>query len=238
MTDVTSGAAFFDRLHRSEAEPWSFSERAAEVLRHDWIASTMVQLDCAPRRTLDVGCSLGQLTGRLAEALPDVYAIDVSVTALNEARRRMPPDAASFAAGCATSLPVASAAFDLIVASDGLYSWNLSAGGRRDALHELHRVLRPGGQILFTEHMRPEHFAELLEEVRQSSLRVLSVTFLYDRPWYQVESWFRAIQRFWIARALRRSLTVARALRQVGRLLGPRASRHICIVATRDQLLH
>ena len=232
--DSTSGAAFFDSMYKDEHEPWSFSGRAAEILRHEWIAETMAQLDPMPRRTLDVGCSLGQLTARLAYALPDVYGVDVSATAVAHASRRVPPRAASFVAGSATELPIASRTVDLAVASDGLYSWNLPPSDRCDALREMHRVLKPGGLVLLTEHTRAERFTELVNEVTASPLRVLSVTYLYDRPWYQFESWLRAVQSNPIARALRRNVSIARALRRVGRMIGPRASRHICILAIRD----
>jgi ubiquinone/menaquinone biosynthesis C-methylase UbiE len=224
---------YFENFHRDVSEPWSFSERAAEILRHDWIAATVLRLDPAPRRTLDIGCSLGQLTARLAKMI-DVYAIDVSPTALMHARQRVSSESVVFLAGTATDIPIASERFDIAVASDGLYSWNLSPEDRTLALRELHRVLRPRGQILLTEHMRPERFAEFIAEVRASPLRVLSVGYLYDRPWYQFESWLRAVQGTFIARALRRNLTIARVLQSIGRHIGPIASRHICVLAMRD----
>ena len=229
-----SGLEYFENLHRDVAEPWSFSERAAEILRHDWIASTMLRLDPAPRRTLDIGCSLGQLTARLAKSMADVYAIDLSTTALKRARRRVSSEHVTFLAGSATDIPIASATFDMAVASDGLYSWNLSSEERNIALRELHRVLMPRGQILLTEYMRPERFTDFIAEVRASPLRVLSLGYLYDRPWYQFESWLRAVQGSSIARALRRNLTIARLLQRVGRRFGPTASRHIWLLAMRD----
>src|SRR4051812_34453167 len=48
----------FDELHRRDREPWSFSARGAEMLRHEWIATVVRSL--APWRVVDVGCSFGE----------------------------------------------------------------------------------------------------------------------------------------------------------------------------------
>lgn len=228
MTAVASQRAF-EELHRSEQEPWMFGARAAEILRHEWIVEAAQRL--TPERTLDVGCTVGQLTHRLAAALPGVSAIDVAPTAVQAARRTA--SNATFTAGSVTSLPIASEAFDLVVAADGIYSWNLEPADRASAVREIRRVLRPGGHAIFTEHTRPARFAEFIAEIEQSSLRIVRVDYLYDRPWYQFESWLRAVQGFSAARLVRRNVPVARALRAVGRVIGPRASRHICVLAER-----
>ena len=221
----------FERLHRDESEPWMFGARAAEILRHEWIVETARQM--TPNRVVDVGCTVGQLTARLVAELPSVVAIDVSPTAVGHAKRRVGPGA-QFLSGSVTALPVGDCRFELAIAADGLYSWNLQVDERRIALAELHRVLVPGGHVILTEHVRPSRFNELVMEVEASALEVVSVSLLYDRPWYQFESWLRAVQRNTLARELRRSLLIARGLRRIGRFIGPSASRHICIIAQRS----
>jgi len=208
-----------------------FAERAAEILRHEWIVDAA--MEAASRATLDVGCTAGQLTERLAEALPNVTAVDVSPTAVAKARQRILSQTSSvaFLAGSVLSLPVGADSFDLIVAADGLYSWDLTAEDRARALAELYRVLQPGGRMIFTEHMRPRRFPDFIREVQQSPFDIQTVGYLYDRPWYQFESWFRAVQGAGAVRWIRRSVPIARFLASVGRLFGPVASRHICIVA-------
>lgn len=220
----------FERLHRSEQEPWMFGARAAEILRHEWIVETAKRL--APATTLDLGCTVGQLTQRLAEALPGVSAIDVAPTAVQTARSRT-SSAATFSAGSATSLPIASECFDLVIAADGIYSWNLAPADRAEAVREIRRIVRPGRHALFTEHTRPHRFGDFVREIETSGLRVIRVDYLYDRPWYQFESWLRAVQGSSFARAVRRNVPIARALRSVGRMIGPNASRHICVLAER-----
>ena len=139
-----------------------------------------------------------------------------------------------FIAGSTVELPFADQAFDIIIASDGLYSWDLSAADRAMALGELRRVLRPNGQIVLTEHMRLHRFDQFIAEIQASEFFVRRIEYLYDRPSYQFESWIRAIQDWRLAKVLRRSVGLARALRAVGRIGGRRASRHMCVVATRS----
>lgn len=235
---MTSQLQHFDTKYRSEEEPWSFSGRAAEVLRHEWLVATARNL--APRRMLDLGCSLGQLTRRLSVIPTELFGMDISPTAVTRARARSEPRPreagapVSFSAGSATSLPIASDSFDLVVASDGLYSWEIDAAERQQALREIHRILRRGGHALLTEHTRPERFSVFVDEVRASPLRVESVSYLYDRPWYQFESWLKAVQHWGAAKALKRNLALARALCGIGRMLGQRGARHVCVIAVRD----
>jgi ubiquinone/menaquinone biosynthesis C-methylase UbiE len=231
MTAMAPVQGAFEELHRSQQEPWMFGARAAEILRHEWIVEAAQRLE--PATTLDVGCTVGQLTERLARALPGVSAIDVSPTAVTSARHRIAAGV-QFMSGSVTSLPIAPASFDLVIAADGIYSWNLVPSDREAALREIHRVLRPGGRAILTEHTRPARFGEFVGEVARSPLRVVNVDYLYDRPWYQFESWLRAVQRFGGARAIRRNVGIARVLRAVGRRIGPRASRHVCVLAERS----
>jgi SAM-dependent methyltransferase len=227
-----------EQRYRQELEPWSFSERAAESLRHEWIARLAARL--GSRRVLDVGCSLGQLTARLAGLAVELIATDLSPTAVERARRAIYSSATpsratlSFFAGSALSLPLEAESVDLVIASDGLHSWSLEYDERATAIRELRRIVAANGYVLFTEHLRKNRFTSFVDEIRAGGLRIADVSYLYDRPWYQFESWLRAVQHWPSAKALRRNLTIARALRGVGRRIGPSASRHICVLATRD----
>ena len=108
----------FEALYRAEEEPWSFSERGVETLRHERVAHIVGALVSPGGRVLDLGCSLGQLTARPAELPVELHAIDLSPTAVARARARLPGP--SYACGSATELPFAPRSFDAIVASDGL----------------------------------------------------------------------------------------------------------------------
>lgn len=228
----------FEERYQTEHEPWSFTDRAAEIVRYEWIVAQVRAR--RPRRLLDVGCSLGQLTGRLSVLPAEIHAIDVSPTAVTRARdvpaiRPEGTRPASFIAGSATALPYGDCVFDVVVASDGLYSWEITPQDRQRALGEFYRLLRPGGAVLLTEHMRQRRFAEFVAEIRQSPLKIVEISYLYDRPWYQFESWFKAIQHWRLAKAVRRNVPLARFLLRLGRLVGTRAARHICVWAARKE---
>lgn len=133
-----------------------------------------------------------------------------------------------------TTLPLRDQGFDLVIAADGLYSWDIGRDARAAALKEIHRALSTGGHAIFTEHMRPRRFDEFISEIEASPFSIERTFYFYDRPAYQVESWFKSVQDWRIAKAIRGSIGAARALSGVGRLFGTRGARHICVIARRD----
>lgn len=219
-------AAHFESLYRSTTEPWRYSARGAEVLRHDWIGE--VAAACEARLVLDVGCSAGQLTARLVAPGRRVLAVDVSPTAAARAAAHVP--GAIGVSASALALPFATGGLDLVVASDGLLSWRLDAGERAQAVGELRRVLRPGGTAILTDHLRPRQFDEFVAVVA-GGFRVERVEYLSDLAWYRMESWFKAVRGAPGVGRLLASRGVARGLARLTRPLGARASRHICVVA-------
>jgi ubiquinone/menaquinone biosynthesis C-methylase UbiE len=102
---------------------------------------------------LDLGCGRGEISTALAAAGARLVACDFNTTVLRQARERVEA-ADGEVACCATSaieLPFANDSFDVIV-FNGVLEWVGKAAPHRDpeacqrqALTELHRVLRPGG---------------------------------------------------------------------------------------------
>lgn len=233
---------FERRYADGNREPWDYESRAAEILRHRWVVERVARAvsdhQFARARVLDVGCGLGQISARLATRSLDLVAMDVSVNAIRRAAARIRACATAgqdagmvLLAGSAVEIPFANESFDIVVASDGPFSWDLSAGDRAVALAELRRILRPAGCIIFTEHTRYHRFDELVTEIRGAGFEVERREHLYDRLWYQLESWVRAVQSLSLVKAARRNVGAALILQMVGRAFGPRASRHICILA-------
>jgi SAM-dependent methyltransferase len=231
--DLTDGARDFEERYRTQQEPWRFGERAAELLRHDWILGAVREL--APHRLLDIGCSLGQLTRRLATLPSELYAVDISPTAVARARALLRANGAvRFAVASSMRLPFPSRFFDVVLACDGLYSWELDVEERQKAIAEIRGVLAKTGRALFTEHTRPERFDRFIGAIAAGGFRIVSVSYLYDRPWYQFESWFRGVRDSDVKKRLLRSVPIARALQAVGRVVGRTASRHVCVLAERE----
>lgn len=186
------------------------------------------------KRTLDLGCSLGQLTVRLAELPGQLFAADLSPTAVARAREGIQAargGVVEFVAARSVALPFKSESFDLVIASDGLYSWDIERDERAVALIEIHRILEKGGTAILTDHMRSHRFSEFVQEIEESPLRSERVSFFHDRLAYQFESWLKGVQGLSVAKALKRSTHVAKALSNIGSLFGQRGSRHVCVVA-------
>ena len=227
-------ARLFEEMHR-RGEPFDYSRRAAEILRHRFVRETVHRVHASPPRLLDVGCSMGQLTAQLAGLPRGLFAVDLSRTAIRVARDRLRDAAAParFVVASATALPFREESFAVVVLSDGLHSWQLPPEERQVALAQAHRVVERGGYAVLTEYLQPRAFREFVGQVRASPFELVSIAYLYDRLWYQFESWFKAIRGWRWVRRLFGSIPVALTLRAVARLLGPRGSRHICVVARR-----
>lgn len=77
----------FDRVHTGSEDPWHVDSSAYERRKRD------VLLACLPSehydRALDIGCSTGALTARLAERAGRLTAVDASDVALGRARARL-----------------------------------------------------------------------------------------------------------------------------------------------------
>lgn len=99
-------------------------------------------------RVLDVGCGEGQIARLAVEGgARRVVGVDASAAQIAEARRR--GGGATYARGAATSLPVATGSFDVVVSCLVLEHVEDLDG----ALDEVTRVLRPGGRlVLFVNH--------------------------------------------------------------------------------------
>ncbi len=210
-------------------EPFDYSRRAAELLRHRFVREVAGRLTPGPARLLDVGCSMGQLTAQLASVPRAVFAIDLSRVAISKARSRV--QGARFVVASATALPFRAGAFDLVVLSDGLHSWQLSPRERGAALGEAHRVAGSGGFALLTEYLQPRVFPEFVAQVRASSFEVVSVEYLYDRLWYRIESWLKAVRGWRGVQRLLASVRFGLFLRSISRRFGASGSRHVCVVA-------
>lgn len=79
-------ADYFERLYAADPDPWAFAtspyERAKYAATLDALAGRRYA------RALEIGCSIGVLTERLAAECDDLLAIDVAEAALEQARAR------------------------------------------------------------------------------------------------------------------------------------------------------
>ena len=142
------GPAFFHDLYAASADPWDFETSAYEAAKYDATIAALGGRQFAS--ALEIGCSIGVLTERLAGRCDELLAIDVAGAALDRARARVP--AAEFEL---REVPeeFPDGAYDLIVVSEVLYY--LDDPAFEATLNAIERTLIPGG-VLLAVHWRPD----------------------------------------------------------------------------------
>jgi SAM-dependent methyltransferase len=103
--------------------------------------------DVAVLRVLDAGCGPGAHAAALLERGATVTGVDSSSAMVAMASRRL-PDAHFLQADLSMPLPFGTASFEVVLAS--LVMHYLRDWG--PTLHELHRVLAPGGRLVISTH--------------------------------------------------------------------------------------
>jgi ubiquinone/menaquinone biosynthesis C-methylase UbiE len=132
----------YDELHYGTGRSTLMTARLARLLER----VEALELPAAAR-VLEVGCGPGHLVTALAEQGLEAWAADTSRGMLRASEARLRArglPAARLVLGSIEALPWASAQFDL-VCSAGVIEYLESD---QPALAELHRVLRPGGELL------------------------------------------------------------------------------------------
>jgi len=82
----TTSQAFFDGLYASSPDPWGFTTDSYEQGRYRHIISLLG--DQTFERGFEPGCSIGELTHRLAQRCRHLLAIDISPIAVERAKTR------------------------------------------------------------------------------------------------------------------------------------------------------
>jgi ubiquinone/menaquinone biosynthesis C-methylase UbiE len=108
-------------------------------------------------RVIEIGAGNGLNFGHYPDTVAEVLAVepDDTLRALAEAAANRVGLRVRVVAGHATALPADDASFDVAVASLVLCSVSDVDG----ALAEIRRVLKPGGELRFFEHVRSDHLA-------------------------------------------------------------------------------
>ena len=137
-------AEYFDALYAHDPDPWRFATSDYEAAKY---AATLEAVSPARFAAgLEIGCSIGVLTRRLAECCDTLLAVDVAEAALDQARQRnadLPHVRFARAAvpGCWPQ-----GRFDLIVLSEVLYYLDQTDGAATAQLAS--KAALPGGTVL------------------------------------------------------------------------------------------
>lgn len=140
MPDTSKIAAAFHRKAVEYDQHVLVQKRVAAQLAE----SIKLHLNNLPERILDVGTGTGALLEKLRGEYPGarLTGVDIALNMCLHAQQKLGSDC-QLVNGGAESLPFRTGAFDLVVSASAL-QW---VGDLSAALHEIRRVVRPGGFI-------------------------------------------------------------------------------------------
>ncbi len=232
---------FYEEFYQSQAEPWAYSGRAAEVLRHEYVAEQVknVYQEKGKKLTiLDLGCSLGHITEKLYPYGELVVGLDISLTAVAKAQKRCKEvvkgqeNPYQFVVASCLELPFKENTFDVVIASDGIWGWFVEDEEKsKKAVAEIYKVLKTNGVVIHTDYLHPRKFAKFVRLTMSCPFQLIKEEPLYDRLWYRLESWTKSLQGFIWVKKLLANVKFAKKLRTLAKLLGRNYSKHISVIA-------
>ncbi len=176
---MSLGREYFESIYADADDPWAFASSPYEREKYDRSLSVL-----APHygRALEIGCSIGVFTERLARRCDELIAVDISELAIRSARVRCAHQPhvrvvrAAFPEQCSPSM------FDLITCCEVGYYWSDADLARaRDTIAD--RLL-PEGELLLV------HFLPHVDDyVREGD--AVHEAFLGD-PRFEAREHFRA----------------------------------------------
>lgn len=139
---MTHDADWFDSLYRSQGDPWRYETSAYEARKYARSLSLLRR-----RRhgsALEIGCSIGVMSGLIAARCDSLLALDFAPAAVDTARARGIANARFEVGAAPEDWPAG--AWDLIVLSEVLYYLDPRQIDRLATL--VARDLAPGGDCL------------------------------------------------------------------------------------------
>jgi SAM-dependent methyltransferase len=126
-------------------EVWNWESPAGKARwkRRVDLLSSVLRKD---HHILELGCGTGYFTRELAKLNIHITAIDISPDLIEEARKEVTYGRVDFQIQNAYQMTYENDLFDAVVGSSVLHHLEIEK-----AVYEIYRVLKPGGQIAFTE---------------------------------------------------------------------------------------
>jgi predicted TPR repeat methyltransferase len=164
---ATLTADYFDALYAADPDPWDFQTSAYEDAKYTATIAALRGRKFA--RGLEVGCSIGVLTSRLATVADSLVATDISERALEAAtaRNASRPHVSFANQGLPKDIPCGP--FDLIVLSEVLYY--LDRNDLRAATDAVIERMALGGEVLLVHWLWETDYPLMGDEAAEGFLR-------------------------------------------------------------------
>ncbi|MCY7351547.1 MAG: class I SAM-dependent methyltransferase [Cytophagaceae bacterium] len=240
MSTTTSekNAAYYEQLYQSHADPWDYVQ-AAEQAKYRLSLEAARRWQPAPQRILEVACSLGYLTEQLAGYAPEVYAFDVSETAVRQTRQRCArlntPTRFDIRPGDALEPDYPAGHFDVIFAGDVVHGAFDGSELSIRAVRALLPLLASGGVLVLTDYIQPADQAGYERLVVNQGAQVLEKLYFHDRYWFRLKNALKFMEKTRVAQWFLRSRAVYQFLKKPATWRGPQGSKHFGLVVQRKQ---
>ena len=149
MSGPSLSPAYFENVYAASDDPWDFATSPYERLKYEATLSALP----APTygRALEIGCSIGVLTDRLARRCDTLLSVDVNERALEAARaRNQHHDNVAFA-NMVVPRDFPPGHFDLVVISEVAYYWS-----DQDLARAIDLVSKTSGTTVELVHFLPK----------------------------------------------------------------------------------
>lgn len=148
MSKTSRPARHFERLYRADPDPWNLATSPYEQQKYE---ATLAVLGTKHfQSALEVGCSIGILTSRLAARCDRLVGVDFAPSAVKAARARCAPYPGVRIEHMQVPRQWPEGSFDLILFSEVLYF--LDEGDLMDTCAHALGSLLPGGQVLLVNY--------------------------------------------------------------------------------------
>lgn len=176
----------FEALYASDPDPWNYRSSPYEARKY--AATVDILPNPTYQRALELGCSIGVLTAKLATFCNFVTAVDTSQRALVMARERCPDPRVSFVHAY---LPDGDwgAPFDLLVLSEILYF--LRPETIELLAKRLARHADPGAHVVLAHWTGKTNYPLTADQATNSLRALLPVSVLEEitHPKYRLDLW-------------------------------------------------